>query len=465
VATIIHQNLFSWNDVETSSDLHRLELALGYLPDERLVRRLELKRSKGRDTYPVRAMWNALIAGVVLQHPTTESLLRELRRNGELRAVCGFNVIHGSSAVPSSSAMSRFMKNVVAEEALIKGIFEDLVEHAKRLLPDLGNELAFDGKALPSFSTGNTRRDTGTTSDPDADWGTKSYRGINSQGKPWEKIKRWFGYQLHLIVDVNYELPVAYELKQASTNETKRLIPLVDHLAHRHPDIVESARVLMADKGLDSAENNRDLLDEFGIKPVIDTRAMWNDENNEQERDPGLEITRLLDPSRVDTIVYTERGSLRCVCPVTGVESEMAFWGFESDRKTLKYRCPAAAYGIECPGRAECERSAPGQPGNYGRVLRIPLDSDRRIFTPIPRDTPKWERYYSKRSAVERVNSRIDTSFGFEHHTIRGKKKMQARIGLALGVMLAMAVGFISEGRPELMRSLVGNTRAVRIAA
>ena len=42
---------------------------------------------------------------------------------------------------------------------------------------------------------------------------------------------------------------------------------------------------------------------------------------------------------------------------------------------------------------------------------------------------------------------------------------MQARIGLALGVMLAMAVGFISEGRPELMRSLVGNTRAVRIAA
>ena len=75
-----------------------------------------------------------------------------------------------------------------------------------------------------SFSTGNTRRDTGTTSDPDGDWGTKSYRGINSQGKPWEKIKHWFGYQLHLIVDVNYELPVAYELKQASTNETKRLI-------------------------------------------------------------------------------------------------------------------------------------------------------------------------------------------------------------------------------------------------
>ncbi len=42
---------------------------------------------------------------------------------------------------------------------------------------------------------------------------------------------------------------------------------------------------------------------------------------------------------------------------------------------------------------------------------------------------------------------------------------MQTQIGLDLSVMLAMAVGFISGGRPETMRSLVGNARAVRIAA
>jgi hypothetical protein len=56
-------------------------------------------------------------------------------------------------------------------------------------------------------------------------------------------------------------------------------------------------------------------------------------------------------------------------------------------------------------------------------------------------------------------------SLGFEHHTIRGLRKMRVRVGLALAVMLAMAVGFISQGRPELMRSLVGSTRRFRVAA
>jgi len=465
VATIIHQNLFAWEEVEGSSDLYRLQLVLSYLPDEELVRRLEGRRGRGRDTYPVRAMWNALLAGVVLQHPTMESLLRELRRNAELRQVCGFNVIHGSEAVPTPWAMSRFVANVVKEEALLREMFDGLVERARELLPGFGRQLAFDGKALPSYSTGRKSRETDETSDPDADWGVKSYRGIGKDGKPWKKLKRWFGYQLHLIIDAEYEIPVAFEVKRASASEAKRLLPMVRKLKERHPDLVENSRVLMADKGLDSAEINRELLDEHGIKPVIDTRAMWRDEKLEQGRDPSRAITRCLDPDRVDTIVYTERGSVRCVCPASGEERRMVFWGFEADRNTLKYRCPAAVRGIECQGRRECERQAVGQPGTFGRVVRVSLDTDRRIFTPIPRDTPTWRRLYARRTAVERVNSRIDMSFGFERHTIRGLRKMRTRVGLALAVMLAMAIGFISQGRPELMRSLVGSTRRRRVAA
>jgi hypothetical protein len=465
VATIIHQNLFSWEDVEGSSDLYRLQLALSYLPDEGLVRRLEEKRGRGRNKYPVRAMWNAVIAGLVLQHPTMESLLRELRRNGELRQLCGFNVIYGSEAVPTSWAMSRFVANVVKHEALIREMFDALVEQASALLPGLGRELAFDGKAIRSFSTGKKSREAGRTSDPDADWGAKSYRGTGKDGKPWEKLKRWFGYQLHLIIDATHEIPVAYEVERASASEAKHLLPMVKALKVRHPDLVERAEVLTADRGLDSAGINRELLDQHGIKPVIDTRALWKDEKKEQGRDPELEITRPLDPDRVDTVVYTERGSIRCVCPVSGEERKMVFWGFEGQRKTLKYRCPAAVFGITCQGREECERQAPGEPGAYGRIVRVPLELDRRIFTPIPRDTPKWTRLYAKRTAVERVNSRVDMSFGFERHTIRGLGKMRARVGLALAVMLAMAVGFISQGRPELMRSLVGSTRRYRVAA
>ena len=77
------------------------------------------------------------------------------------------------------------------------------------------------------------------------------------------------------------------------------------------------------------------------------------------------------------------------------------------------------------------------------------------MFTPVARSSYKWEKLYDKRTAVERVNARLDVSFGFENHFIRGLKKMTFRVGLALCVMLALAVGRIKENQKDKMRSLV----------
>jgi hypothetical protein len=125
----------------------------------------------------------------------------------------------------------------------------------------------------------------------------------------------------------------------------------------------------------------------------------------------------------------------------------MSYGGFEKDRMALKYICPVKAYGVTCSGSDECAHALKSE--------RISLEIDRRIFTPVARSSYAWEREYKKRTAVERVNSRLDVSFKFEKHFIRGLKKMELRVGLALCVMLAMAVGRIKEQRQELMRSLV----------
>ncbi|NLO35970.1 MAG: hypothetical protein GX112_06425 [Clostridiaceae bacterium] len=53
------------------------------------------------------------------------------------------------------------------------------------------------------------------------------------------------------------------------------------------------------------------------------------------------------------------------------------------------------------------------------------------------------------------MNGRLDVSFGFEQHTIRGKRKMTMQCCLALTVMLTMAIGRIEQKQPQLMRSLV----------
>lgn len=124
----------------------------------------------------------------------------------------------------------------------------------------------------------------------------------------------------------------------------------------------------------------------------------------------------------------------------------MANGGFEADRETLKKRCPAKFAGVTCDAQDTCP---------VAQGIHIPLETDRRIFTPIDRSSPAWAREYANRTAVERVNSRLDVSFGFELHTIRGLTKMRVRCGLALLVMLGMALGRIRQQHPELLRSLV----------
>ena len=85
MSIVAQKQLFSWQDVKDIGDLERLLLVLKYLPDEELITLLEKERHNGRDDYPIEPTWNSIIAGVVYQHISVESLRRELQRNGELR--------------------------------------------------------------------------------------------------------------------------------------------------------------------------------------------------------------------------------------------------------------------------------------------------------------------------------------------------------------------------------------------
>ena len=437
MASIPQRSLFSWREIDELGDLQRLRLALDYLPDEALMQDLERHRGRGRDDYPIRAVWNSVLAGIVFQHKSVQQLRRELSRNGQLRWLCGFDLIQGQDAVPSASVYTRFFRLLYTRAEQVESMFHELLETLRQCLPGFGNRLAMDGKPIETHA----RRRKGLAAmandgrrDVDADTGKKTYRGTREDGSQWEKVFDWFGYKLHLIVDAVYELPVAFELTQASASEMPVGRQMVEHLQQRHPELVEQTETLAADKGLDDTKLICQLWDDYGIKPVIDIRDMWKDG----------EPTRRV--SHLSNVVYDHRGTVCCHCPLSGERREMAYGGFEADRQTLKYRCPAAHYGIECRGRRRCP---------VGKAVRIPLAEDRRVFTPLARSSDAWKREYKRRPAVERVNSRLDVSFGFEEHFIRGMRKMRLRMGLSLLVMLAMAVGRIKEKREPALRSLV----------
>lgn len=246
MAIIPKPELFTWKSIEAASDLDRLRMVMETIPGEPLMRALEDERKDRRDDYPLRPLWNSVLAGIVVQHESTQSLRRELARNGQLRDLCGFDPFKGSDAVPPSWVYTRFMRKLFAHQEEIDAMLDARVETLRTLLPDCGRRLAVDSKAL------------------------------DSHGKP---------------------------------------------------------------------------------------------------------------PKQKD-----------------GAQEDMF---------------------------------------------------NRRTFTPQARDSKTWEREYSHRTAVERVNSRLDVSFGFERHYIRGLKKMKLRAGLALAVMLAMAARRIAAGQQmDRMRSL-----------
>lgn len=442
MATVTQPSLFSWEIVDQSPEILRLQRVLDVLPDDELLDVLVAERAGRRNDYPILAVWNSLIAGIVFGHDSIASLIRELRRNAELRQICGFDPLGGDEVVPNAWQYSKFLKKLFDHAERIDAMFERLVERVRQLLPDFGAHLAIDGKALPAYGR----------KDADADWGVKTYRGVKDDGTPYKKVKRWFGYKLHLIVDADYELPVSYEVTQASEADINRMMPMIESLADKHPELYERAESLAADRGYDDGADKAALYDDHQITPVIDARDCHSS--------TPQGAMRPLDESTSDTIYIGPTGEVCCkVDPFAGKSSSryapMRFMGVEADRRCLKFRCPAAADGVECKNRDACRASYKVKHGAYGRVVRVPFDRDRRLFSPVYRHSRTFAEAYKRRAAVERVNSRVDRVYGFDRHYIRGIAKMRLRMGLSLMVMLATAVAWIEASQPEKARSLL----------
>ena len=431
MASIAQKQLLRWKEVEELGDLERFKLVLENLPDEELMTALEQKRGKGRNRYPIRPLWNSLIGGIVFMHTSIAQLIRELNRNAQFRELCGFISMYGIKAVPKAHVYSRFMKKLMEHTDLIQKMFQTLVSELSELLPDFGKVLAIDGKAIKSYAKRTGKKAGDMRGEHDADWGKHAHHNTDSNGKSYETIKKWFGFTLHLVVDAVHELPVSCTVTKASVNEMPVAHTLLDRMKNDHPQIIDRYRFWTSDRGQDDGKMIKKLWDNHGIKPVIGIRNTWKDTDRTRQV-PGTE-----------NVVYDWKGKVYCVSHADNQTREMAYGGFEKDRNTLKYRCPAKHYGFECKGCKKCPVKT---------SIRIPLEEDRRIFTPLARSSYRWKRIYNKRTSVERVNSRIDELLGFEKHTIRGMKKMTMRLLLSFCILNAMAAGRIKQNRTEDLR-------------
>ena len=426
---IIPKSLFSWEEeIERLGDLIRLQIVLETLPDETLILKLHRERGKGRNDFPVRAMWNLVIAGIVFGHVSIASLLRELNRNIQLVHMCGF----GFRKLPEAHNMSRFIALLLKHEDEIKGMFTELSEKLYALLEGFGQELAIDSKWLPSAANRvSTQKEPDGRSEVDARKGVKAYSGISQDGTEWSKVVTCFGFKIHLLVDAVYEIPVDYTITDAAASDITEGKKLVETLMKDRPTVLETCSHFMGDRGYDDTELI-EILKEQAVKAVIDKRVMWKAQTEKEV--PGYA-----------NAYYDETGRVYCYTADKGNRRMMSLNGYEEERDAVRFKCPAQAYGRECAELGECEC----------KNIRIPLSTDPRIFTQVQRGSYKWQRLYNMRTAVERVNSRLDVGYGFEQRRTRGIARTKVHVGVALLVMMAVAVWCAENQKEEKIRSLV----------
>lgn len=321
MAIIQELRFFSWkdfqNNLQTLGDLERFKLVVETMPDEKLIEILRTLRANGRNDHPIEAMWNSVLAGIVFELVSIESLRRELSRNAQLREMCGFDPLAGANAVPSKSAYNRFLSNLLIHEPLIREMFDYLVKELIAIFPTFGTNLAGDGKAIHSLGKPSKKQDGDKRREKDADWGVKKYQGVDETGKAWEKIKSWFGFRLHLVVDADAELPVGYTVTKASVGEQPVMTELFAELKKIHPELIERCEHAMFDKGYDSKDRIYELWDKYRIKPIIDIRNMWREKE-----------TRLLKNKNIKNVTYDYKGTVFCHCLETGEIRPMSYWRF-----------------------------------------------------------------------------------------------------------------------------------------
>jgi hypothetical protein len=429
---IIHSTkpLFAWDCLEDSPSLQTIKDLLAALPDGKLLNSLRVARGKGRNDFPVTVLWGVVVLRVALRHITTEAVLGELRRNDGLRRLIG---IESEAGVPNPWNISRF-EDVLGQEphrTFLKEIFDVLIQRLGLAVADLGCNTAGDATALSA----RRKPEKGAKEEideglPQASGGRKEYK--DDEGNV-TKVVEWFGFKLHLIVDVKHEVVLAYKITDTKAGDGETLPAVLEQAEANLP--ANRIETLAYDKAADN-DAVHELLSGKGITPIIQMRSLWQTEPERML--PGHDGS--------SNVVYDESGTIYCYDKVSDppVRHKMAYIGHEPERETLKYRCPAKHEGWECPMSEICNAGK-----SYGKTVRVPQEEDPRRFPALPRATKKFERMYKGRTAVERVNARLKVFWGVDDGNLTGSRRFVAQVGVVLAVHAVFATLLAKAPRRE----------------
>ena len=384
--------------------------------DEELIDTLQRARMNGRPGYPCRSMWRAWLCKYILSIRYNVDLIERLNRSPRFRRICGFDDV-----VPSESTFSRFFSSLTNYQDLVEDILENITDKLSQMLPNFGKIVAADATVFETYGNPNRKTVKGDPcGDMDARWGYKN----SARTKDKENIEWCFGYKMHAIADAIYGLPLGFILTPANASENPLLRDVIRAAQKSHRWL--KPRILIADKGYDSDQNHRFLLNR-NIAPII--HLVRQRTNADSPLHKGL---------------YTDKGQPTCV-------GNLPMEYVKTDRHTGQhlFRCQQGG----CPlqnrhGVRYCDYKIWEDPAKEPRIVGA-----------IARASPLWKKMYKLRWSIERLFGSAKRNRNLDQHCFRGIRKNLLHATLSILTYSATALAHLDIGDRKRMRVMRMTTR------
>lgn len=378
-----------------------LKAAINSLVDDEFRHDLHRVKHQVKAGYLMEPLWKAYMLAFILNMDCTNDLIRKLEENPKFAEICGFNM---DRPLPSRWTFDRLVTTLTSHPEMIERLLDKAVCLLQQQLPGFGVTVAIDSTPVKSHSNPSRK----IKSDSEAGF-------IVKEGVP-HKIWKW-GYKLHLLVDTTWELPIAFEVTLARESDVTNLIPLIEKAKRRFGWF--RPWHVVADRGYDAGYNYKAIHDAGSI-PIIKMK----DRAKAQDERYTLDDTG---------IPHCQAG-----LPLLLVAHDK--------KKGMKYACPYRA------GKADCKHQC-----NL-RVAWIRPLWEYRKFCSISRDSEEWNAIYSKRTSVERVNSKLKEHRRLNSHCHRGLAKVRLH---CLMSVLSLAITALAEAKTNNITRVRACTRKI----
>lgn len=385
----------------------------------------------GRPRTAPNSMLNCFIYRGLRRLSTLSDLHYSLAENPSLMEAVGFDPFTPPPSIERFSAWLRSTPNEQLQSirlALIRKLVDTGAVKGNTVVLDSAPILsAVRENNLKTSVTDRFNKERIPSADPDARLGAyRAYMASDSQ-----KIRYFWGYRNHIIIDFDTELPLWEQTHPANCHETRFAIPLLEACAYQ---LKLTIQTICGDSAYDSENILVYVMDQLHAQPIIAP-------NSRYQPNPTFHL----------------QGKV-VLCPA---QLPMVYKGRMTPKRTgityRQYCCPLHYRKKTQQQYLLCPANHPKFLSQKGCNYLLHETPSRR--TQIPYGSAEFAARYKNRTSVERVFSRL-LSVAMQNPTVQGLQTIRNFCTIAHITVLLVAVAAYEHGHPDklaFVRSFVPN--------